>query len=115
MPVVACLLENGADPNLSDSIGESPNKYASYNVHLSIVTRLLAAGAHVDEEDSDTQALIYAADRGHYNVVKTLLAAGANTSLVDGFGRSALYFAQATRNKAMVSLLMQHNKDNVGQ
>ena len=57
-PVVACLLDNGADPNLCDKSGELPLKYASYYGHLSIVNRLLEAGAHVNEDDSEMQAII---------------------------------------------------------
>ena len=52
---------------------------------------------------------MYAAEAGRLDIVKTLITKGADVNAIDAMGRSALSFAAANGNKAVVELLLKNN------
>lgn len=73
------------------------------------VAALLAAGAHANDRaaaHSDSPLLVLASDYGHVEVVDLLLRHGADPCAVDTDGWSALHFAAARGNAAIVRRLV---------
>ena len=92
-PVVALLLEFGADIDAKDRDGRTA-LMASLNGHTAVMEALLSAGADTDVADKDMlTALMSAAFWGLTAPVKALLGAGADTDAVDQEGRTALMLA----------------------
>lgn len=50
--VVGLLLQNGAEPNLKDGLGNTPLHLAACTNHVGVVTLLLRAGTDVNELDN---------------------------------------------------------------
>ena len=100
--LVACLLDHGADPNVSGHFGhESPYNgllrplhAAASGGHAEVVDLLLLRGAEVMAGNRYTTPLLAAADAGHKQVVKVLVKAGAK---MDIFVAAALGKAEAAR------------------
>jgi uncharacterized protein len=97
VPVVQRLLATGIDVNaryendltiLMWAAGHTDDAKPEDGVTL--VTDLLARGAHVDDEDNRGRtALLIAAERGHTEIVRILLAHGADRTHRDKDGKSA--------------------------
>lgn len=80
--MVKLLLEEGADVDQRNVMGETPLIRAAHNGHLATVKALLEAGADVNALDAgDNAALHWAAMRGHVEIVKVLLEKGADKHL----------------------------------
>lgn len=76
------LLEEGADVDQRNVMGESPLIRAAHNGHLHTVRFLLERGADVNAVDiGDNTALHWASMRGHVEICKVLLEAGADKTL----------------------------------
>lgn len=100
--IVALMLQDGRaaavlDVGWGDAFqGRSPLHAAAAVGTLSVMGRLLAAGAAVNPPEGfqdrplDTP-LMAAATRGHLAIVSALLEAGANAHVLDGAGRHALH------------------------
>lgn len=75
VPMVALLLEFGADVELTNSQGSSALSLAATRGHCDVVRRLVAAGASPGHADTSGRcALVHAARVGKLNVVGYLLA-----------------------------------------
>lgn len=97
LDVLSKLLTAGANPDATSNSGMSALAASSMSGHLPCVKRLLDAGAQVDVlcGQSDSTALISAAQEGHRAVCELLLEHGANPKRTDAYGNSALGYAQA--------------------
>ena len=80
-----------ADVDAKDAYGYTPQHYAAWTGHVSVVAALIAAGADVNVKDNDGRTPLYFA--GHAAVISTLLAAGADANEKDDDGRTPLHFA----------------------
>ena len=90
--MVRLLLDNGADPNLSDG-WESPLQAAAFYEHLDVMELLIQRGAKVNDEPGMSTALWSAAQDGNVASVRFLLAHGAdpNSSVgTEAEGRTSL-------------------------
>ncbi|MEC7946997.1 MAG: ankyrin repeat domain-containing protein, partial [Myxococcota bacterium] len=114
-PVVAALLEAGADPRVLPPKGcmrgATLLMNAAHAGHVDLVEILLGAGAKLDAHSpTGWTALMCAAGQGHREVVHTLLRAGADASLRNAQGRTAMGVAQRRGHAAVArSLLVAMN------
>ena len=84
--ITQALLENGANPNISDFDAHTPLIYAAEQGNLEIVKLLLAKGADINGIAKGTPfdpsyyatPLLYATEKGHKEVVEFLLNNGAD-------------------------------------
>jgi Ankyrin repeats (3 copies)/Ankyrin repeat len=77
------------------SVGKlAPLHLAALFGHVQVCELLLAAGAHVNQQDREGKApLHWAAARGHLRVCNALLAAGADVSVQNTLGNTPLHEA----------------------
>lgn len=109
------LLNNGANPVLVNSAGESAwfllgtSGYAVPGSDQQLRTLMLEKGARVDQTDAQGQTLLMvAAANGSSDLVQWLLAHGAALDLQDGEGRSALMHAvTASRGERALPVLLE--------
>lgn len=106
-------LEQGADVNAANSIGETPLIRASFEGHADVVRLLLAAGAKVDAAvNNGATALFVASQNGHAGVVKLLLAAKANVDAARrSDGSTSLLAASGEGHADVVKLLLAAGAD----
>lgn len=98
------LLENNANPNLPDDIGNIPLIEASLFGYLNNVKILLKYKSLINYQNNDGEtALSSAASNGHLSIVKLLVENGANVNLVDKFGTSPLEWALAYNHKKIIN------------
>ncbi|OJJ44265.1 hypothetical protein ASPZODRAFT_71792 [Penicilliopsis zonata CBS 506.65] len=83
------------DVNLPDEEGTVPLIYASCFGHQEVVSALLDAGAHVDQQDRNQwSALMWAMTNRHKAIAKILLDHGASPDIKSSSGGTAFDFAQ---------------------
>lgn len=88
---VELLLNQGCDPDVRDSDGDTPLHWASFKNNVSCVSMLLHNGASVDPlDDHDNTPLNWAAMKGNLEVIKVLLEYNASVELVNYDGVSPL-------------------------
>jgi ankyrin repeat protein len=92
--IVTKLLENQADPNLTNRYGDTALMYAALlSDNTQIIKNLLKHGANPNLKNKNGQtALINAASRGHENVASILLKAGADKNIKDNEGKSFIAY-----------------------
>ena len=91
LPVVALLLDRGADPNCRNNNDETPLQYAAAFGHQAVAELLLARGADLESRSRQgATPLMEAAVAGRADLVRFLLARGADSLARDFAGTSAL-------------------------
>jgi ankyrin repeat protein len=111
LPLVNLLLENGADMEAENNLGEIPLDHAVYNGSEPIVQLLLQQNPHtIKARANDGKTLLhYAARGGHLSIIKLLLMTEPNLlDAEDSTGRTALFRAVFTGRKEIVEFLLQH-------
>ena len=85
------LIENGAQVNEVNAIGETPLHFAARFGKLEVLKILIANGADVEAKTKHTKAtpLLSAAESGQERIIRELLDAGAKKSARDVFGKTA--------------------------
>lgn len=76
------LLDNGANPNAVNELGDKVIAYAANRARFNIVEVLLRAGACPNETGEKSTALMVAASFGDFNTVEALINAGATINTV---------------------------------
>jgi ankyrin repeat protein len=105
--LLALLVARGADPNVTNSAGETPLHLAVRFCDTQSVRRLLHANAAVDAADHEGRtSLMLAARLSKPRCVEVLLRARAALELVDGAGQTALMFAAESKCCDAVTILL---------
>jgi ankyrin repeat protein/Zn-dependent protease with chaperone function len=101
------LLEQGADPNLSDGQPGTPIFSAVRKQNLDSVKALLARGADPNRKSSRFWSPLFeAAWDGNPDIVRTLLRAGAKPAESDRFGQTPLFTAAMKNRSDIVSQMI---------
>lgn len=114
LDAVALVLEEGCDPDASDSNGESP---IFKTRDPAIIDLLVRYGAHIDHKSSLTgrTALLDAAVGGDSAVISKLVNLGADIYALDHYGNNAVTVAiKANREEALSVLLSLVKQEEVG-
>jgi uncharacterized protein len=110
---VARLIREGADVSLANRYGASPMSEAATMGNAAILELLLDAGANVNSPNPEGEtALMEVARTGRVDAAKLLLRRGASVDARESWGgQTALMWAAAQRQPAMVKLLIAHHAD----
>ena len=111
--LVRALIKAGANVTLKNQFGTSALTEAAVIGSPSVIDALLKAGADPNTKNPEGETPLMAVARsGHVEAAKRLLAAGADVNAKEEFGgQSALMWAAAQRQAAMVKLLASHGAD----
>lgn len=112
--VAEVLLEHGADPSLSDSLGQTPLMWAAHEENVQLVQMLIDKGAVVTALNKQGQsALLTAATENKYiQVTEILLAAGADVDQAALDGTTPLMSASNyNTNLGIVDALLEGGAD----
>lgn len=97
------------DVNQTSSDGTTALHWAVYRNDVTLVERLLAAGANANaRNDYGSTPLSEAAVVGNAAVIKKLLEAGANVESANGDGQTALMIVARSSNLEAAKLLLDH-------
>jgi hypothetical protein len=108
--VIAKLLELHADPNITDTDGDTPLAVAVVADCAPCIKLLLDAGAQVNCADSvGLTPLMRSADLGRVAILEQLLRSGANPRLKAKNGKTALMFARESGQKQAATILERVN------
>ena len=109
--VVKVLLDAGANPNLTDNIGQAPISYAVKDGHRDVVKILLDGGADPNILScffNGLPPLHLAVGLGYRDTAKLLLDRGADPAKVNVYGWNPLRVAEALKREDMVKLLQEY-------
>lgn len=108
--IVELLLAHGADVNASsDARKNTPLIEAAARCEVSIMARLLAEGARLDDRNNTGQtALMVAVGEGCTEAVELLLTHGADVTVVDQLGMTAMKYAALFRHERIREALESH-------
>lgn len=99
---VKYLLENGANINAIDSVGDTALICAVSMGHFKVVKYLVENGADIEKRDNKKKtALRLALDRGQLKIAECLIKKGADINTKDNSGDTALIWASKARNTKM--------------
>ncbi|XP_063799255.1 ankyrin repeat and protein kinase domain-containing protein 1 isoform X2 [Pseudophryne corroboree] len=110
--ICACLIENGADVNITDEDKWSPLHFAAQGGDDRIARMLLDHGAHVDaKERDDWTPLHLASQNGFENVVRVLFTRLADSNSQEIDGKTSLHVASYFGHYKIVKLLINQGAD----
>jgi uncharacterized protein len=104
---VESLIAAGTDVNLKDKNGVSPLSIASFQGHLEVVKRLLAANANVNADMDALNPLLNAMLGNNREVAKLLINAKADVSAKMPMGGTVLTLASEKGDSEIVRLLLE--------
>jgi uncharacterized protein len=107
------LIGAGADANAINDYGSTPMMEAATIGSTEVLQLLLKAGADVEATNAEGQtALMAVARTGNVEAAELLLKKGAKVDAVEHWGgQTALHWAAAQSQPAMVQLLIKHKAD----
>jgi ankyrin repeat protein len=111
--MVRVLLEQGADPNISNNLNSAPlYDCVCGTININIVRLLLDHKANVNAQHRDNNTALHIAiiDTKLSNI-EILLQYGANPNIINRVGRVPLYYAVTTNDLAKVRLLLRYGAD----
>ncbi len=112
MYIVHLLLENGADPLLTDVQGYNLLHLATFDGNVFQLLIVLHQNVPVDTPDlSGHTCLMWAAYKGFPACVDLLLQWGASVNGADENGYTALHWALVKGNQACIQKLVEHGAD----
>ncbi len=110
--IVLLLLQNKADPNLSDDRETTALLCAIDSERVAVAKTLLAHGANPDVQRDGYPALIHSMSRGTKEIAAALLAAKADVNAVDSQQKQgALHYAVSNGDEEMVKLFLAAHAD----
>jgi ankyrin repeat protein len=115
---ITFLIENGANINDKDQIGQTPLIVATQHGCKKIVELLIGAGADIhDRNDFGHSAIITAAQENQLEIAQFLIESGADVNARDAEGETPYTYAlQIHRGKRtpLSDLFLKHMTDNSG-
>lgn len=105
------LISQRANVRKKNRFGDSALMLAALKGQLGCATRLVAAGAPVDDEPQRWNPLTYAAFEGHAGMVSFLISKGAEVDTPGANGATALIIAARNGHIKVVDLLLKHRAD----
>ena len=112
LDVMISLLEKGADPNISNNLGQIPLHAAINDVNLEGMKILLEKGSKINTKDNNlSTCLTFAIIGNQVNALKLLLEEGADVNARDANGVTALHIAAYKGYYDCVKLLLEYNAD----
>jgi ankyrin repeat protein len=103
------LLQNGHNPDIKDTYGQTPLSWAAENGNKAAVELLLENGASPDSKDVNSRTPLHlAAEKGREAVVELLLKNGVDVDSKDANGWTPLHLAAKNGHKAVVQLLLDN-------
>jgi ankyrin repeat protein len=111
--LVERLIKAGAKVSVVNDFGSTPMAEAAAVGNAAIIKMLLKAGADVNSRNREGQtALMAVARTGSVDAARLLLEAGADVNSTEQWGgQSALMWAAAQEQPAMVKFLIEHGAD----
>ncbi len=113
LDLVTRLLEAGAEPNVANGYGATPLGEAAVAANTAVIEALLEAGAdpNLVTKDGETPLMVLA--RGsNVEAARLLIARGADVNAKEAWReQTALIWAAAQRQPAMVKLLLEHGAE----
>ncbi|XP_056399631.1 ankyrin repeat and protein kinase domain-containing protein 1 isoform X1 [Hyla sarda] len=110
--ICACLIENGANVNITDEDRWSPLHFAAQGGDDRIARLLLDNGANVDAlEQDDWTPLHLASQNGFENVARVLFTRHANPNSQETDGKTPLHVASCYGHYNIVKLLIGQGAD----
>ena len=113
VPLIDALLKAHAHARVVNDYGASPMSEAAGFGDTAVIEKLLKAGADVESANADGQsALMIIARTSNVEAARLLIRHGANLNAVEKWrGQSALHWAAAQSQPAMVKELLRHHAD----
>lgn len=113
LELVRLLLARSADPDRRNDYGATPMTVASEHGSFPVLQALVEAGGDIESPNAEGQTLLMAVARtGNVNSAGLLLERGARVDTRETWGgQTALMWAAAQRQPAMVRLLLEHGAD----
>lgn len=106
------LLDNGADPMLTDTVECTALHWACQSGATDFVKRLIEKGVDINQTDGiGMTPLMIAAYHEKIDIANLLLDNGADVTLVDIFGETALHNACKKGNRDLVQRLIEQGAD----
>lgn len=111
--LVARLLKAGADPNVANDYGATPLSEAAVVANTAVIKALLEAGADANRVGKDGETpLMVLARSSNVEAAKLLLEHGADVNAKEAWReQTALIWAAAQKQPAMLALLLEHGAD----
>ncbi|MBA2369880.1 MAG: ankyrin repeat domain-containing protein [Candidatus Protochlamydia sp.] len=112
LEIASYLLNNGANPNITDKWGKTLLHYAAKNNLYDIVHLLVTNGALIDQRDNNKDTpLLIAADAKHFDIVVYLLRSGADPLLKGQYQQTVLLNAAHHDRLDVVKIALQLGAD----
>ncbi|HAO77690.1 MAG TPA: hypothetical protein DCQ92_01705, partial [Verrucomicrobia subdivision 3 bacterium] len=111
--IVSLLLQHKADPNATDSSGNTALLNAMQKPSPATVRALLAGGANPDTQTANGYPVLVlaVANTANKEVLTALIEAKANVNLPDPDGKTALHWAADKNRKDLIELLVKAGAD----
>jgi ankyrin repeat protein len=113
LELTKALLRAEAEPNSRNDYGSSPLMEAAIAGNLPLIEALLDAGAHIESPNLEGQtALMAVARTGNIEAARLLISRGAAVNTAEKWGgQTALMWASARQQPAMVDFLIEEGAD----
>ena len=104
--VVKLLLDNDANPDLSDNRGQTSLMVRATVGDTNMIKLLLSYGADPNRADTGQETALIKAVRGRkFKAAQALIEAGADPNVQDLTGKTALEYAKISRSRRFIRLL----------